>query len=261
MTLQSSKPTALAVNALLSPDKAGFMQLWGGSPTAIPTGWLKCDGSAVSRATYSTLFGVVGVLFGVGDGATTFNLPLLTIDIDGVIRSYIIKLYDDTGNATYSFSNLSITQYAAIGSAPAQSGATRLTNNESVSWRNFAGSGDLPLKVNASNDLEYNGHTLMTSGGEIASPNFPFLAITGTFALTDVHYIVSASGAANYTVTLPTAVGNQGRIFIIKSQMNAGILLTIATTGGQTIDGALVKDIATFEALHVVSNATNWEII
>jgi len=261
MTLQSSKPIALVVNALLSPDKAGFMQLWGGDTTAIPAGWLKCDGSAVSRATYATLFGVVGVSFGVGDGGTTFNLPNLTIDIDGVIRTYIVKLYDDTGNATYSFSSLNVTQYTAIGSAPAQSGATRLTNNQSVSWRDFAGSSDLPLKVNASNDLEYNGHTLMTSGGEIASPNFPYLAISGALVLTDAHYIVSASGAANYSVTLPTAVGNQGRIFIIKSQMNAGILLTVATTGGQTIDGSSVKNIATYEALHVVSNATNWEII
>lgn len=40
-----------------------------------PTGWLICDGSAVSRTTYAQLFVVVGVNFGVGDGSTTFNLP------------------------------------------------------------------------------------------------------------------------------------------------------------------------------------------
>lgn len=40
-----------------------------------PSGYLLCDGSAVSRATYATLFGVVGTTYGVGDGSTTFNLP------------------------------------------------------------------------------------------------------------------------------------------------------------------------------------------
>jgi microcystin-dependent protein len=37
--------------------------------------WLVCDGSAVSRSTYSGLFAVMGTSFGIGDGATTFNLP------------------------------------------------------------------------------------------------------------------------------------------------------------------------------------------
>lgn len=40
-----------------------------------PNGWLVRDGSAVSRATYSALFAAIGVLYGVGDGSTTFNLP------------------------------------------------------------------------------------------------------------------------------------------------------------------------------------------
>lgn len=38
-------------------------------------GWLLCDGSAVSRATYATLFGKVGTTWGTGDGSTTFNVP------------------------------------------------------------------------------------------------------------------------------------------------------------------------------------------
>ena len=40
-----------------------------------PTGYLLCNGTAVSRTTYSDLFTVVGTTFGVGDGSTTFNLP------------------------------------------------------------------------------------------------------------------------------------------------------------------------------------------
>tara|TARA_R100001460_G_scaffold91573_1_gene133391 strand:- start:110 stop:1471 length:1362 start_codon:yes stop_codon:yes gene_type:complete len=42
-----------------------------------PTGFLVCDGTAVSRSTYSTLFDIIGEAYGVGDGSSTFNLPNL----------------------------------------------------------------------------------------------------------------------------------------------------------------------------------------
>jgi microcystin-dependent protein len=40
-----------------------------------PTGFLACDGSAVSRTTYADLFTAIGTTWGTGDGSTTFNLP------------------------------------------------------------------------------------------------------------------------------------------------------------------------------------------
>jgi microcystin-dependent protein len=52
----------------------GFIGMWG-TGTA-PTGWLLCDGSAVSRTTYAALFALYGTTYGVGDATTTFNLPL-----------------------------------------------------------------------------------------------------------------------------------------------------------------------------------------
>lgn len=45
--------------------------------TAIPTGWLLCDGSRVSRTEYAALFAAIGTKFGAGDGSTTFTLPNL----------------------------------------------------------------------------------------------------------------------------------------------------------------------------------------
>lgn len=45
------------------------------SSSSIPSGFLECDGTAVSRTTYATLFAEIGTLYGVGDGSTTFNLP------------------------------------------------------------------------------------------------------------------------------------------------------------------------------------------
>jgi microcystin-dependent protein len=45
------------------------------SGVLVDGGWLKADGAAVSRATYAALFNRYGTGYGVGDGATTFNLP------------------------------------------------------------------------------------------------------------------------------------------------------------------------------------------
>lgn len=41
----------------------------------VPSGYLECDGSAVSRTTYAALFAVLSTTYGAGDGSTTFNLP------------------------------------------------------------------------------------------------------------------------------------------------------------------------------------------
>ncbi len=58
-----------------------------------PTGqvFLPCDGRLASRTGYADLFGVIGTLYGQGDGVTTFNLPDL--------RGRIISSYDVTGGS------------------------------------------------------------------------------------------------------------------------------------------------------------------
>ena len=43
--------------------------------TTAPTGYLACDGSAVSRTTYATLFAAIGTTWGAGNGSSTFNVP------------------------------------------------------------------------------------------------------------------------------------------------------------------------------------------
>jgi microcystin-dependent protein len=56
-----------------APAPTGEVKMFAGS--TLPSGFLLCDGSAISRTTYSALFGVIGTTYGVGDGSTTFNLP------------------------------------------------------------------------------------------------------------------------------------------------------------------------------------------
>jgi len=43
--------------------------------TSAPTSWLACNGAAISRSTYATLYNAIGTTWGVGDGSTTFNVP------------------------------------------------------------------------------------------------------------------------------------------------------------------------------------------
>lgn len=40
-----------------------------------PDGYLLCHGQAISRTDYDSLFSVIGITYGSGDGSTTFNLP------------------------------------------------------------------------------------------------------------------------------------------------------------------------------------------
>lgn len=70
--------TAVATTAFVQNNSvpSGSLMMW---PTAsAPTGYLLCNGSAVSRTTYAALFAVLGTAFGVGDNSTTFNLPNYT---------------------------------------------------------------------------------------------------------------------------------------------------------------------------------------
>lgn len=66
---------------------------WAGLAGNVPTGYIFCDGSAISRTTYSGLFNVIGVNYGPGDGTTTFNLP--------DTRGRILVGYDGTAEFPY----------------------------------------------------------------------------------------------------------------------------------------------------------------
>ena len=55
----------------------GFINLT--AKTTMGTGWLRCDGAAVSRSTYDDLFDVIGETFGAGNGTSTFGLPNLNM--------------------------------------------------------------------------------------------------------------------------------------------------------------------------------------
>lgn len=74
MATRKGRPVADAQTVLIgSKIPSGMVQPFVG--TTAPAGFLSCDGSVVSRTTYSELFSVIGTSHGEGDGSTTFHLP------------------------------------------------------------------------------------------------------------------------------------------------------------------------------------------
>lgn len=65
--------TEIAKIAANASSVSGDIKIQGGSD--IPSDWLECNGQAVSRTTYFTLFGEIGTTYGEGNGSTTFNVP------------------------------------------------------------------------------------------------------------------------------------------------------------------------------------------
>ena len=60
-------------DAIRADNFRGMIFAYAGA--SAPTGFLLCDGSAVSRTTYAGLFSLIGTTYGAGDGSTTFNVP------------------------------------------------------------------------------------------------------------------------------------------------------------------------------------------
>lgn len=67
------KDTVQGILDLVSSLPAGAVTDFAGS--TLPTGWLWCDGSVISRTTYADLFTAISTTYGAGDGSTTFALP------------------------------------------------------------------------------------------------------------------------------------------------------------------------------------------
>ena len=93
---------------------------------AIPAGFLLCDGAALSRTSYATLFAAIGTTYGRGNGSTTFNLPDLRgefvrgadngrgIDSGRALGS---AQGDAIRNITGNFGNIAYQMYQAGGDA------------------------------------------------------------------------------------------------------------------------------------------------
>ena len=130
------------------------------SSASVPSGFLECNGAAVSRSTYSALFAIVGTTYGAGDGATTFNLPDLQDNV--AIGKSGTKALASTGgantvtstgnvggstaNATLSIPQLAAHEHNVQGTSQTQPGGfPRMVNGPGMGANqtsNQAGAGD-----------------------------------------------------------------------------------------------------------------------
>ncbi len=121
----------------------------------VPEGYLLCDGSAVSRTTYSNLFTALGTLYGAGDESTTFNVP----DFRGqFLRGYLSGTSEALGTAQAGGAP-EIEGYAQGGycttSTPSTTGAFYSNNvnaGANIGGSNWQGK-DLRFKASKSNEL------------------------------------------------------------------------------------------------------------
>jgi microcystin-dependent protein len=135
---------------LLTAEPVGRISMYAG--TAAPTGYLLCNGQAVSRTTYATLFAVIGVTFGAGDGSTTFLVP----DLGGRVPA------GKEASASRLTSGASGIDGATLGATGGTQTHT-LTSAEMPSHTHtFTGS---PLPTHTHTELSFSGSNSTAAGG------------------------------------------------------------------------------------------------
>ena len=169
----------------ITVSKVGSIQMYAGSSE--PTGWLMCDGRAVSRTKYSKLFEVIGTTYGSGDGSTTFNLPdMRNLFVVGAGSSYSINSKGGSDTVTLTTSQIpahthgekSLTGNVTI----RKTGAgydTAISRSGIVSSITSSGSGSTSLNGSGSSgqkldQINFNAtHTHSSVGGGGAHENRP----------------------------------------------------------------------------------------
>lgn len=92
----------------------------------------------------------------------------------------------------------------------------------------------------------------------------PVASKTANYTLTTADSLIIADSVGGaFTLTLPPASSNTGKVFQIKKQTTAGFnVVTIDANGSETIDGALTRNLVTpNESYTIVSDGTNWKIL
>jgi microcystin-dependent protein len=141
---------------------SGSLMMW--PAAAAPTGWLLCNGSAVSRTAYAALFAIIGTTYGIGDGSTTFNLPNYTNRVPvGAAGLYALGVTGGSKDATVV--SHTHTASTAINETPHSHNFTRynLTNI------NTGGFGSDSVRAGSQTDTTSSQSTGITATTTVAS--------------------------------------------------------------------------------------------
>lgn len=120
----------------------------------------------------------------------------------------------------------------------------------------------LLLSTDAGNDLTLGSDGLIYDSGAIAVFSVRTIAVAGAFLVASDYLILANAAAAGFTVALPTAVGNAGRVFVLKKIDATVNPVVLDPLGAQTIDGALTFTLAFSNlSVMVISDGANWRVI
>jgi|TARA_R100000149_G_scaffold60136_1_gene29226 microcystin-dependent protein len=151
---------------------------------SVPSGFLECDGSAVSRSTYSALFAIVGTTYGTGDGSSTFNVPNLADNV--AVGKSPNKALASTGGANTVTSTGNVggsTANATLSTGQLASHSHPAGGNAFAPWstQTFPGGGKLFNPMSTGNTGSGQGHSHNMSAnftGDATSVIQPYLAVT-----------------------------------------------------------------------------------
>lgn len=200
---------------------AGIIQMWAG-PSA-PTGWLFCDGSAVARATYPTLFANIGTTWGAGDGSLTFNLPNFH-DYMPIGAGNLYALAASGGEATHTLTSAEMPSHSHGGA----------TGNNAPSFSG-SGSGSTDTQGNHSH-LSRNGQGFEVpgAGGDVAGHIW---GTAGSTAYSDNSTNTAGAHSHNVSVSVSGSVSSHGH--------------TITAEGG----GAAHNNLPPYKGIHFIIRA------
>jgi len=172
-----------------------------------------------------------------------------------VSGSYNVAIGIDAGryyNAGSYVANNSAISSVFIG-YKAASGANGSTN-EIVIGKDAVGLGSNSTVIGNSSTTKAKIFGALEAGGL----TLPYVAKTATYTITATDYTVDCT-ANTFTVTLPTAVGIQGKIYNIK---NTGTgVITVDGDGAETIDGETTETLEQWETLTIQSTNVGWIIL
>jgi microcystin-dependent protein len=200
-----------------------------GGPTA-PSGWTECNGSAISRTTFSTLFSAIGTTWGVGDGSTTFNVPDLrrrtTVGRGGASTG---TLGNTIGSIGGEEAHVQITSELATHNHSVTDPGHNHTVSDPGHNHTVSDPGHNHSQNSHGHGISDPGHTHTCSGGLSVSAVTHFATTSNT-----ANTITTNSATTGISVNAATATNNAATTGISNNSNTTGISNNSNTTGIST---------------------------
>jgi len=181
-----------------------------------PSGWLSCNGAAVSRTTYADLFAAISTTWGTGDGSTTFNVPDLRgqflrgydsrVPGSGALDTTTFAGTTTSGNSTISGISSLLTAYLYAGMPITGTGISAGTTISTVSSTSITISANATATSTALTGTTTSGSYNVTSISSTAALAVG-QTVTGTGIPTGTTIVSIVSGTAILLSAAATASG------------------------------------------------------